>query len=201
MNAKTIGVLALILVSVGWMAPGFGQVTRSQVVLVTASSYDPVEPGSRVSVRVYGEAPDMQDLQAQAEAAMMARGFLIASSQPDLVVGIELTEQLHSQVQRGLQPRPEDRGEITARATERQNPDEVFGETARGRPRVGRANPTLVMTLSINDRANGRRLWQGRAATDSPTELRAQVITRMLPPLADAIGETVREKTVPLLLN
>ena len=201
MKTSILALTGVFLLSISWSLPISAQVTRSQTVLITASAYDPVERGSRVSVRVYGEAPDMQDLQAQAEAAMVARGFQIASADADLVVGIELTEQLHSQVQRGLQPRSEDRGEITARATERQNPDEVFGETARGRPRVGRANPTLVMTLSINERNGGRRLWQGRATTDSPTELRGEVISRMVPPLADTIGETVREKTVPLLLN
>ena len=195
------GFLTVLLLCGSLATTGWAQITRNQPLTITASSYDDVSVGSSVSVRVYGEAPDMQNLQSQAENILRARGYRISQTEADLVVGVELTEQLTSTVIRGIQPRPEDRGEITARATEPQNPDEVLGETARNRPRVGRANPTLVMTLSINERVGGRRLWQGRATTSSPSDSRSQVVSKMIPPLTDSIGQTVRVKTVTLFIN
>ena len=52
--------------------------------------------------------------------------------------------------------------------------------------------------ITIDDKSNGKRLWQGWSSADIGPGDNRQMTLNMIPILVNSLGQTVRQKSFPL---
>ena len=189
--------LALLLIGVAVAQVG------DQAVL-NAVKYRPIPADQPIHVRSLDDSRENLRLKRRFEQALRERGFRIGAEPSRLVLTLESSDQLGFWSYSGGALINAQRG--FSELAEKDLDSYVLNlyDSRRGgltnqpeRP-VG-INPSKYrLEARLDDRSDGRTLWQGWTTADVGRSGGSALLEAMVPPLASSLGETVREQPVTL---
>ncbi len=170
---------------------------------VSAMSFNPLDRGQPIQVRLMDDSEDNKALKATFEKALLQAGYRLSPT-ATTVLTFEATNSLAT----AGQPRPsvvELDVRNTASGDENynarvklfsSNEDSVFTRRTDEGP-SGTAG-SFRLEASVIDRAKGRRLWQGWAQIGTHSSDGAAMSQAMVEPLVQNLGQAVRDKSFPV---
>ena len=173
--------------------------------LMNAVSYQPLPPGSAIFVRPMDNSDQNMRLKKDFEYALKRKGYTI-SENANLILTFETRDAAGAWTGGGPNPYIElsdnhDQTGINAPKV-RFN---LFNAARGGLFNRDRTQSTRMVTPSsfrldatIDDKTNGKRLWQGWSTTDIGAGGARNLMRAMIPVLVDVVGQTVRRKSFPL---
>ena len=181
------------------VAPAFAQAPGDG--LLNAVAYDAIPTGAAVAVRPLDNSDDNMVLKEEFERELRARGYVVAADAA-LILSFETrgTTGAWTSGERRyvLELRAQGGREGGEDASARVN---VFDSAAGGLLNPGRGGTTSIVTPSqyrldatVDDRASGRRLWQGWAVADLEHADGLALTRAMVPAVAASVGRTVRRQ-------
>lgn len=173
--------------------------------LMNAVSYQPLPPGSAIFVRPMDNSDQNLRLQKDFEHALKRKGYTI-SENADLILTFETRDAAGAWTGGGPNPYVElsDNHDQTGVNAPRVRFN-LFNSARGGLLNPDRIQTTRMVTPSrfridatIDDKTNGKRLWQGWSTTDIGASGARDLTRAMVPVLVDVVGQTVRRKSFPL---
>ena len=191
------GALALLLIGVAVAQVG------DQAVL-NAVKYRPIPGDQPIHVRSLDDSRENLRLKRRFEQALRERGFRIGAEPSRLVVTLESSDQLGFWSYSGGSLINAQRGFNELARKDLDSYVLNLYDSRRGgltnqpeRP-VG-INPSKYrLEARLEDRSDGRTLWQGWTTADVGRSGGSALLEAMVSPLASSLGETVREQPVTL---
>jgi hypothetical protein len=178
------------LASLAWAEP-VGEGTLNAV------AFEPMPVDAALEVRVLDDSDANLALKREMEVALAARGLRIGTDEAPLVLTIDTGESVGawrtpSQIDRI--PVMDDRGRLFP-----QGELDVTRQVRLPLPRTTIVTPAQYrIGITIDDRASGRRIWQGWTIADLSQGEPAELAAAMVPKLVESLGRTVREENFPL---
>jgi hypothetical protein len=165
--------------------------------VLNAVSFEPLPEGVPVLVRPLDDTDENLAIKEDFKAALAAAGFGVAADDARLVLTFETRENIGA----GRAPQPQTtvrlrgrEGRMSTSAT-RHLPKLI--EAPRDGTRIYRPSRYRI-DATIDDRSEGKRLWQGWAVAGLREHTHLFLAKTMVPAIVDNIGRTVREKPFPL---
>jgi hypothetical protein len=164
---------------------------------LNAVAFEPMPVDAALEVRVLDDSDTNLALKREMEAALAARGLRIGTDEAPLVLTIDTGESVGawrtpSQIDRI--PVMDDRGRLFP-----QGELDVTRQVRLPLPRTTIVTPAQYrIGITIDDRASGRRIWQGWTIADLSQGEPAELAAAMVPKLVESLGRTVREENFPL---
>ncbi|MBL6929113.1 MAG: hypothetical protein ISR44_08050 [Rhodospirillales bacterium] len=171
--------------------------------LFNSVSYKPISAGVSLKVRPLDNSNDNLVLQEEFERALAERGFVV-SGDAKYVLSFETSDVVGAYTERDTRHVVELSGsggrgggeDMRARVN-------MFDSSAGGLFNAGKGTgdtsivtPTQYrMDATIDDKESGRRLWQAWAVADLEQSDGLTLTLAMVPVVAGAVGETVKQKT------
>ncbi len=174
--------------------------------LMSSVSFRPIPAGSSIFVRPLDNSDQNLALQKDFERALKGKGFIVAKN-----ANLILTFETHDTPGSWSGGGPN-------RFLELSNNDaqtgvdaprvlfNLFNSTRGGILNPNRKDRTRTVTpssfridVSLDDKTNGKRLWQGWSSADIRVGDGNSTSRTMVPALIDGFGQTVRRKTFSLL--
>lgn len=173
--------------------------------LMNAVSYRPLPSGSAIFVRPMDNSDQNLTLQKDFELALRRKGYTISES-ANLILTFETRDAAGAWTGGGPNPYIElsDNHDQTGVNAPRVRFN-LFNSSRGGLFNPDRTEITRMVTPSsfridatIDDKTNGKRLWQGWSTTDIGASGARNLTRAMVPVLVDVVGQTVRRKSFPL---
>ena len=173
--------------------------------LMNAVSYRQLPAGAAIFVRPMDNSDQNMRLKKDFEYALKRKGYTI-SENANLILTFETRDAAGAWTGGGPNPYIElsdnhDQTGVNAPKV-RFN---LFNSARGGLFNRDRTQTTRMVTPSsfrldatIDDKANGKRLWQGWSTTDIGAGGARNLMRAMIPVLVDVVGKTVRRKSFPL---
>ncbi len=171
--------------------------------LFNSVAYKPIPAGAAVMVRPMDNSSDNLVLQEEFERELEARGFVVGGN-AQFVLSFETSDVVGAYTERDTRHVVELSGsggrgggeDMRARVN-------MFDSSAGGLFNAGKGTgdtsivtPTQYrMDATIDDKESGRRLWQAWAVADLEQSDGLTLTLAMVPVVAGAVGETVKQKT------
>ncbi len=192
--------IAAVAAALGLIAEAYAE---SQAVL-NAVAFRPVPTDEAIFVRTLDNSEESERLRRRFERLLSANGHEINQGAARLVLTIESTDQPGFWSYQPGALISADRG-YDRRARKDLDAYRVkFYDSVRGGLVNEPERPTDVsatryrLEARLEDRDNGRTLWQGWMVAPRTAGRRMSLWIAMVPALADTVGQTVRERPVPL---
>jgi hypothetical protein len=188
------------IIARGWVAlamatAAIASAEEGAVGMVNAVAFEPL-PSKPIFVRTLDDSDFGMAVRAAVVDAMIARGLIVGPETSPLLLTIDSSQMMGAvrSVERPVSRPVEDRsGRLS------------FREGFRAQEVPGAPPPTGVigarfyqLELTLDERADRRRLWRGWAVADLGAGDPPAIAQAMVPELAASIGETVRERVFPL---
>ncbi len=173
--------------------------------LMNAVSYQPLPSGAAIFVRPMDNSDQNLTLQKDFEHALKRKGYTISET-ADLILTFETRDAAGAWTGGGPNPFIElsDNHDQTGVNAPRVRFN-LFNSSRGGLLNPDRTETTRMVTPSrfridatIDDKTNGKRLWQGWSTTDIGAGGAGNLTRAMVPVLVDVVGQTVRRKSFPL---
>ena len=173
--------------------------------LMNAVSYQPLPLGSAIFVRSMDNSDQNLRLQKDFEHALKRQGYTI-SENANLILTFETRDAAGAWTGGGSNPYVElsDNHDQTGVNAPRVRFN-LFNSARGGLFNPDRIQTTRMVTPSrfridatIDDKTNGKRLWQGWSTTDIGASGVRDLTRAMVHVLVDVVGQTVRQKSFPL---
>lgn len=173
--------------------------------LMNAVSYRPLPLGSAIFVRPMDNSDQNLTLQKDFENALRRKGYTISES-ADLILTFETRDAAGAWTGGGPNPyiQLSDNHDQTGINAPRVRFN-LFNSSRGGLFNPDRIETTRMVTASsfridanIDDKTNGKRLWQGWSTTDIGPGGARDLMRAMVPVLVNIVGQTVRRKSFPL---
>ena len=173
--------------------------------LMNAVSYQPLPPGSAIFVRPMDNSDQNMRLKKDFEYALKRKGYTI-SENANLILTFETRDAAGAWTGGGPNPYIElsDNHDQTG-VNAPQVRFNLFNSSRGGLLNPDRTETTRMVTASsfridatIDDKTNGKRIWQGWSTTDIGAGGARNLMRAMIPVLVDVVGQTVRQKSFPL---
>ncbi|MEQ8665859.1 MAG: hypothetical protein RIC16_09045 [Rhodospirillales bacterium] len=196
--------LAVLAVMIGLFVPASSSPASAQETgKLSAVSYMPIEQGEAFEVRALDNSAQNLELVSQMQQALRLRGRgvkdgsrLILTLEPRDVVGSGTSSQRHIMSFTGESSTGhEDSTELRFNIFDSQK----GGILNEGDQPGGGVQPSqYVLLVRVEDRSNGRQLWEGWASAPLLQGDGSRLLGSMVPHLADAIGTTVSEEPITI---
>jgi hypothetical protein len=168
-------------------------------------AFKPLPPDSSIHVRPLDNSDDNLVLQADFEAALRAKGYTIEKD-AKLILSFETRDEI------GSWSTTERRHILSFESKGGQGGGEnakakvnVFDSATGGLLNRGSGGGTTITSPStyridatIDDRANGKRLWQGSSVANLNNQDGLSLTRKMVPVMVENLGQTVRRQIFPL---
>lgn len=179
-----------------------GAIAHAQQITLNAVSYDPIPSGEAVMVEIFDDSDDNKRLKVKFENQLQSEGYTLSES-ARLILSFETRETSGTWTGGGPNRLVEignagnhtgtDAPDVRVNIFDNQRGGLLNPKTSKGVTQV--APSQYRIEASIEDRSNGKRLWQGWsianiAGADDPT-----VQNAMVKPIVEHIGKTVRDQT------
>ncbi|MCB2102584.1 MAG: hypothetical protein KDE22_17030 [Rhodobacterales bacterium] len=171
---------------------------------VNALAMRPLPQGATLVVRPLDDSDASKEIQVLFERALRDRGYPLAAD-GRLILTFETRDRIGtwSSGNRRTLVEAHSRGGRTGGedAQVRLNiyDSDTGGVLARERQETARSQPSEYrMDVTIDDRQEKRRLWQGYATADLDRGDGRSLTKAIVPVLVDSLGQTVRSRKVPL---
>ena len=169
--------------------------------LLNAVAYKPLPAGGAITVRPLDNSDENLVLQQEFESALRAQGRTVAADAP-LILTFEVRDTVGAWSTRDRRSIIELEG----------HGDGIGGDTHRARVNLynssrggvfneGRGSGTSIMTPSqyrldatLDQRSNGRRLWQAWATADLGQSDSLDLTRAMVPVMVQSLGQTVKRQ-------
>lgn len=165
--------------------------------MVHAVVFAPLPEGAPVLVRPLDDTDENLAIKKEFETAMTANGFNVAAEETRLVLSFETREEVAA----GPAPRAQNtvrflgQGGRMSTSDERNVPKLI--EAPRDGTRIYRPSRYRI-DATIDDRMDGTRLWKGWAVAGLDEHTHTFLAKTMVPAIVDSIGQTVRDRPLPL---
>jgi len=199
MRLASLSVGALALCALAFVVPA-----HAGSILLNAVSYADIPAGHTVSVETFDDSEDNMALKDRFIAALQAKGYTVADKAP-LIFSFEITDSTGAWTGGGPNRLIELRNNENHTGTNAPDVRVNIFDSKRG----GLLNPkrdkgiTEVapseyrIDAAVEERASGRRLWEGWTAAAVGAADDPALHQAMVSPLIDNIGKSVREKSYP----
>ncbi len=203
--SRTVAIVLAVTMSLaGVAAAGVALAQSAATAVLNAVLYRPIPAGAAVHVRTLDDSPQHQDLKRRFEAALRDRGYAIDPAPTRLVITVEPRDQIGFwNYQSGALIEAQRGYDRIARKDLDSYMVNLYNSRQGGlinRPdRPSGVNPSRFrLEARLEDRSDGRTLWQGWTSAELTVGDGQSLWTAMAPPLAGAVGRTVREQRVSL---
>jgi len=172
--------------------------------IMNGVAFKPLPAGSSIRVRPLDNSDDNLVLQADFEAALRAKGYKVAKD-AELILSFETRDEIGSWSTTdrrhilSLESKGGQGGGENAKAKLN-----VFDSATGGLLNKGSGGTTITspstyrIDATIDDNANGKRLWQGWSVANLNNQDGLSLTRKMVPVLVENLGQTVRRQTFPL---
>ena len=183
-----------------------GQSANTAAGFVTARSYQPIASDIAIAVVAAEDTDQYERLKASIETSLRARGYRVSDDGP-LVLEFYGSEVLDNRI---VEKPTEARALRSAvPGTDRSNAaglldklnDSLFGEKAASSsnaPDVQPATRQVHLSMSLTDRREAKRVWQGTAAGELRRADSFAVTQSLVPFLVNKIGTTTTDERFDL---
>lgn len=198
------GYRRVVPVAVAVVIAGAASAQLAGQAVLNAVVYQPIPEGEAIHVRALDDSPQAQQLRQRFAAVLSARGFAIDAVPSRLVLTLEPRDQIGFwSYQSGALIEAQRGYDRIARKDLDSYMVNLYDSRQGGlinRPqRPSGVNPTRYrLEARLEDRSNGRTLWQGWTAAELTRGDGSALIASMVEPLAEVVGLTVREQPVTL---
>ena len=172
--------------------------------LMNGISFTPLPAGSTIHVRSLDNSDYNLVLQADFETALRVSGYTV-SQDANIIFTFETRDEIGSwsTIDRRhilfLESYGGQGGGEKAKVKFNIYNSETGGLFNRGRSGTTITTPSRFrLDATIDDRANGKRLWQGWAEANLDASNILTLIRRMVPVIVDGLGQTIRRSTFSL---
>lgn len=178
-------------------------VAHAQQIMLNAVSYEPIPSGESVMVEIFDDSDDNKRLKKQFEEQLKSQGYTIADN-ARLILSFETRDTAGTWTGGG----PNRLVEIgnAGNHTGTDAPDvrvNIFDNQRGGllnpKPNQGvtQVAPSQYrIDASIEDRTNGKRLWQGWGVANIGSADDPAAQSAMVKPIVEHIGQTIRDQTL-----
>lgn len=173
--------------------------------LLNAVSFQPLPKGAALFVRPLDNSDQNIALQAEFERELKQKGYTV-SKDASLIFSFETRDAAGSWTGGGPNPfvrlsNNHDQSGVNAPQV-RFN---LFNSSRGGILNPARKNRTRTVTpsrfridVTIDDKTNGKRLWQGWSTADIHLGTTRAMSRSMIPAIVDGLGKTIKKKSFPL---
>lgn len=174
--------------------------------LFNSVAYKPIPAGAAVMVRPMDNSSDNLVLQEEFERELEARGFVVGGN-AQFVLSFETSDVVGAYTERDARHVVELSGgggrgggeDMRARVNVFDSAAGGLFNTGRGTGDTSIVTPTQYrMDATVDDNDTGRRLWQAWAVADLEQSDGLSLTLSMVPVVAEAIGQTVKQKAFSL---
>ncbi len=172
--------------------------------LMNGVSFKPLPAGSVIRVRALDNSDYNLVLQADFESALRSKGYTV-SQNASIIFTFETRNEIGSWSTIGrrhilsLESYGGQGGGENAKAKFNVYNSETGGLFNRGRSGTTITTPSRYrLDVTIDDRTNGKRLWQGWSEAKRAASDELKLTRRMVPVIVDGLGRTIRRRTFPL---
>lgn len=160
---------------------------------ISAVSFHALGKKSAVVVKLYDDSEASVALKSSFEAALKAQGYQVVDN-----ARYALSFDIENNVS-GTPTADPGRLQLTGQSGGYSGPEEYTARmelysSERADRGSAHAAGFMRMDVSITDRSNGRRVWQGWADSNSTGQNPEDVSARLVYPLVQSIGETIRNQ-------
>lgn len=174
--------------------------------LMSSVSFRPIPAGSAIFVRPLDNSDQNLALQKDFERALQSKGFTVAKD-ANLILTFETRDTAGSWSGGGPNRFLElSNNDVQTGVDAPRVRLNLFNSARGGILNPNRKDRTRTVTpssfridVSLDDKTNGKRLWQGWSSADIRIGGRHSMTRTMIPALINGFGRTVRQKTFPLL--
>ncbi len=173
--------------------------------VLNAVSYLPLPSSKAVTVETFDDSEESLNLQKIFEDALRARGYDVSPS-AGMVLSIESRDRSGTWTGGGPNRLIELRNNQDHTGTDAPAVRLNIFDSNRGGlinpkrdPGITQVTPShFRIDITIEDRSNGKRIWQGWSETETGSSDDLEARRAMVRPLVDSIGQTVREQRFPV---
>lgn len=172
---------------------------------LNAQRYQPMDSGQPIYVQIFEDSAQSLALAEGLKRSLTKAGYLVTTKGAPLVLSFELTGQ-------GDGTSSDQSAILSVEGSNSQSIDQRFQAhldvfsstqqsliTGEGRaPRAVSSGAHIRYQLYLNDKASGRRLWEGWATSPLLPQGAEATALAMSDPLVGALGETVRDRGISL---
>lgn len=179
-----------------------GAIANAQQITLNAVAYEPIPTGEAVMVEIFDDSDDNKRLKVKFEDQLQSQGYTI-SKDARLILSFEIKGTSGTWTGGGPNRLVEignagnhtgtDAPDVRVNIFDNQRGGLLNPKPSKGVTQV--APSQYRLEASIEDRTNGKRLWQGWSiasigGADDPT-----IQNAMVKPIVEHIGKTVRDQT------
>jgi len=193
---KWFGCLALVTLILS------SAVAHAQQIMLNAVSYEPIPSGQSVMVEIFDDSDDNKRLKKQFEDQLKSQGYTIADD-ARLILSFETRDTSGTWTGGGPNRLVEignagnhtgtDAPDVRVNIFDNQRGGLLNPKPNKGVTQV--APSQYRIDASIEDRTNGKRLWQGWGIANIGSADDPAIQNAMVRPIVEHIGQTVRDQT------
>ncbi len=193
---KWFGCLALVTLILS------SAVAHAQQIMLNAVSYEPIPSGQSVMVEIFDDSDDNKRLKKQFEDQLKSQGYTIADD-ARLILSFETRDTSGTWTGGGPNRLVEignagnhtgtDAPDVRVNIFDNQRGGLLNPKPNKGVTHVAPSQYRIV--ASIEDRTNGKRLWQGWGIANIGSADDPAIQNAMVRPIVEHIGQTVRDQT------
>jgi len=174
--------------------------------LMNAVSFQPVPAGSAIFVRPMDNSDRNLIMQKDFERALQSKGYII-SKDADLILTFETLDAAGTWAGGGPNRIVELSNNHDQSGTDAPRVHlNLFNSARGGLLNPNRKDATRTVTpssfridVTLDNKTDGKRHWQGLSSVDTNVGSSRQMTNVMIPVIVDGVGQTINEKSFPLL--
>lgn len=177
-------------------------IAHAQQIMLNAVSYEPIPSGESVMVEIFDDSEDNKRLKKQFEDQLKSQGYTIADD-ARLILSFETRDTSGTWTGGGPNRLVEignagnhtgtDAPDVRVNIFDNQRGGLLNPKPNKGVTQV--APSQYRVDASIEDRTNGKRLWQGWGIANIGSADDPAIQNAMVRPIVEHIGKTVRDQT------
>jgi len=180
-----------------------GTAAHAQQITLNAVSYEPIPSGEAVMVEIFDDSDDNKRLKAKFEDQLKSQGYTV-SENARLIMSFETRDTSGTWTGGGPNRLVEIGNAVNHTGTDAPDVRVNIFDNQRGgllnpKPNKGvtQVAPSQYrIEASLEDRSNGKRLWQGWSVANNGGADDPALLNAMVKPIVEHIGKTVRDQRI-----